>query len=141
MYPVKLRKVLGNENGTSHEYSPVQVVQVKGGWKEFIKEHESRNNKYIDYAELEELIRGTLEHIVLEAMETTDIKVAELEIDTGYCLIYVTVTKDIATLVESETIFTSENMRPPKDTTLEFNTGWVNRLDLITQVGVRLRKK
>tara|TARA_B100000767_G_C19468776_1_gene411190 strand:- start:23 stop:475 length:453 start_codon:yes stop_codon:yes gene_type:complete len=150
MYTLKLRTVLGDLEGTSHEFPPVQVIPVNEQWTDFIKFNHTTPPSgsihpvfdTIDYGELEELIRGTLEHFVINAISSAaNVKVAELEINTGDYIIYVTITKNVGTLVESEAIFTAESMKSPEDTHIVFNTGWDNRLLLTTQIGVCKRIK
>jgi len=140
MYPVKLRKVLKHENASSHEFAPVETIKVKGSWTNFVKELEG-NNKDIDYDKLEDFIKGTLESIVLENIQKDNVCVAELEIDTGVFLIYVTTTRNVESLKESHEIFSSSSMAMDDNTIDVVTTGWVNRLNGITSLGVRKLQK
>lgn len=141
MYPIKVRKVLRNDEDTSFEFSPVEVVNFKGAWKNFINERntDSGQKRVIDYDNLEALIRGELEAIVLVEIKKPNVKVAELEIDTGDFIIYVTTIRGIERYSDCRDVFKSTSMSPPEDTIEEFDFSWINRIDSITSVTIRKR--
>lgn len=133
MFPLKVRKVLKDADSIAFEYAPVEVVKFKGAWTEFIKDRE------VDYTELDTFVKQELEAILLAEITKGNTKVVELEIDTGLYLIYLTVQRDLNTLAECKTVFSSESLAPPADSTEVFGTSWINRLDLITSLTVRKR--
>lgn len=135
MYSIKVINVSKPEGSISHEFAPVETLEFKEKWPDFVK-WENGKAKGINYDILEQLVKKELEPIVLSRIQEPSKRVVELKVETDDYLVLVTTMRDIEKYSQCKDIFNTKALTLPTTCKEIFTFSSINRLNYITSVTV-----